>query len=62
MFENLVRVSANIIAGDGACSAFRVKGKPNGWVCRVRRMYGIKINENLCYKSNTLSWKNDKRS
>jgi len=45
VLAHLILVSVNITAGDGACSAFRVKGKTNGWVGRLRRMHGIKINE-----------------
>jgi len=43
VLTHLVPVSENIIVGDGACSAFRVKGKLNGWMGRVRRTYGINL-------------------
>lgn len=62
MLAHLVRVIANIIAGDGDCSASRFEGKPSGRVGSVRRTYEIETDVNFCYNSDTLAWKNDKQS
>lgn len=47
ILAHLVRVSANIIAGDGDCSASRFEGKPSRRVGSVRRTYGIEIDVNF---------------